>query len=544
MRFIDFVHFVRQIFFPSRNEKTKRADDEARREIQDEEPSRLELIAERVVRKLRSGEFIGSCVSISLHLLLILIFSLLLLPIPEKWEGIDLLGFMPPKSESKDIAIQPGTAETEEQPQHADAPKDPVKETIVEKEPQPIPMDNPLDPAPEDDFVDLPGNIPVGGNRAKELGLFVSGGGYEGRTREGRGRSVGIGDCSSRGEHAVEAALAWLAAHQIKTGDLRGSWSFDFEESCKQCSNGGAHGSRTAATALALLAFLGAGYTHEGGPENPYKNVVEDGLAFLLVRARETGRGCDLQQATDRMYSQGIATMCLCEAYAMSKRKPRRLSFVAQEAIRFIEEAQDRYTGGWRYNPNESPGDLSVTAWQVMSLKSAKLGGLHVSQPTVYAAYEFLDLVQTDGGRQYHYLPQDMRPGVHGIGEDSETNCNVTGLLLRMYLGWKPGDKMLDEGLDVVALKGPLKHDGKSCNLYFAYYATLALHHYGGSHWPRWNRKVREFLIETQSKNGHEAGSWFFEDHYCDKGGRLLNTVLATLVLETPYRIMPLFRSP
>lgn len=541
MRFVDFFHFIKQIFFPHWKAKVEYVNSET----QDEELSHLEIITEKVVKKLRSGEFISSLVSIVLHLILILIFSLLFLPIKKEWEGIDILGFMPPKAESKDIAIQPGTAEKQEdKPQEANAPKDVVKETVVEKEPQPILMDNPLDPAPVEETVVENGEKPVGGNQSKELGLFVSGGGYEGRTREGRGRSVGVGDCSSRGENAVEAALAWLAAHQIKKGDLRGSWSFDFEESCKQCSNSGTHGSRIAATALALLPFLGAGYTHEGGPENPYKNVVEDGLAFLLVRARETGRGCDLQQATDRMYSQGIATMCLCEAYAMSKRKPRRLSFVAQEAIRFIEEAQDRHTGGWRYDPNESPGDLSATAWQIMSLKSAKLGGLHVSQPTVYAAYEFLDLVQTDGGRQYNYLPQNMRPGVHGIGEDSATNCNVTGLLLRMYLGWKPGDKMLDEGIDVIALKGPLKNEGKSCNLYFAYYSTLAMHHYGGSHWPRWNRQVRDFLIETQSKSGHESGSWFFEDHYCDKGGRLLNTVLATLVLETPYRIMPLFRQP
>ncbi len=112
-----------------------------------------------------------------------------------------------------------------------------------------------------------------------------------------------------------------------------------------------------------------------------------------------------------------------------------------------------------------------------------------------------------------------------------------------MYLGWEPGEKMLDEGIDLVARHSAITDDGRACNLYYAYYATLALHHFDGSHWRRWNTEIREFLIQTQSDRGHEAGSWYFSDpHYCDHGGRLLNTVLATLILETPYRIMPLFR--
>jgi len=78
--------------------------------------------------------------------------------------------------------------------------------------------------------------------------------------------------------------------------------------------------------------------------------------------------------------------------------------------------------------------------------------------------------------------------------------------------------------------------------LYYAYYATLALHHYGGEHWEPWNSELREFLIRTQSRQGCESGSWYFQDRYCDVGGRLLNTALAVMILETPYRYMPLYR--
>jgi hypothetical protein len=82
----------------------------------------------------------------------------------------------------------------------------------------------------------------------------------------------------------------------------------------------------------------------------------------------------------------------------------------------------------------------------------------------------------------------------------------------------------------------------RECNLYYAYYATLALHHYGGEHWDAWNGEIRDFLIRTQSRQGHESGSWYFADDYGDVGGRLLNTALGAMILETPYRIMPLYR--
>jgi len=70
----------------------------------------------------------------------------------------------------------------------------------------------------------------------------------------------------------------------------------------------------------------------------------------------------------------------------------------------------------------------------------------------------------------------------------------------------------------------------------------LALHHYGGEHWDSWNNELQTFLIRTQSRQGCEAGSWYFRDAYCDSGGRLLNTALAVMILETPYRFMPLYR--
>ena len=522
MRISDLFHFLRQVFLP--NWKSEEND----------EPSRFAEWSEAVGKRFRSHESIGTLVSVLLHILILLLLSYLLLPNPHR-DGLgDILGGtnpLPKELAKKDSGNDDVTIETDKPPGEDSGPQaSEVKPEIMEPEqdqPTPASMGRTEEATP----IPEPGETEAAPNSGKRQG-FVSGGGFEGRTAEGRMGTGGLGgNDGGVGENSVEAGLGWLAAHQNKAD---GSWSFEL----KCCANEGNENSRTAATALALLPFLGAGYTHERGK---YQKLVADGLYFLRVQgaASEMTNTVDYQKGLKGMYDHGLAAIVLCEAHAMSRRKLPGLRDAAQGAIDFIERAQDQRLGGWRYKPNQSPGDLSVTAWQIMALKSATLADLHVSQQAIYWASDFLDAVALDGGRQYNYLPE--RKHFSGDGPDSQRTCNATGLLLRMYLGWEPGEKMLDEGIEMIEQFGPLRPSGDCC-LYYAYYATLAMHHYGGSDWNRWASELSRFLVDRQAKHGHESGSWFFPDRHTDVGGRLLNTALAILILETPYRILPLYR--
>jgi len=78
--------------------------------------------------------------------------------------------------------------------------------------------------------------------------------------------------------------------------------------------------------------------------------------------------------------------------------------------------------------------------------------------------------------------------------------------------------------------------------MYWNYYATQVMHHFGGEPWQRWNPAMRDRLVATQSDQGHEAGSWYFPDKYGDAGGRLYNTAMAVMILEVYYRYLPLYR--
>jgi hypothetical protein len=342
------------------------------------------------------------------------------------------------------------------------------------------------------------------------------GGALKGRGREGRALLAEQDGGTPRSERAVEWGLRWLMAHQRDDG----SWNFDHHKSvCRgQCRNPGTEASTTAATAIALLPFLGAGYTHV---EGEYREVVGRGIYYLVKRTRVTPHGSDLQEGT--MYAQGLSTIALCEAYAMTQ--DPALKDLAQGAIRFIVYAQDPKGGGWRYMPGQ-PGDTTVTGWQLMGLKSGQMADLEVPSPTLYLVQRFLGSVQSEGGARYGYLDPQPR-----------NTTTAIGLLLRMYTGWRRDHPGLQKGVAYLSQWGP-----SDDNMYYNYYATQVMHHWEGAEWENWNRKMRDHLIATQATSSHEAGSWYFSGGQGNVGGRLYNTAMAVMTLEVYYRYMPLYR--
>lgn len=369
------------------------------------------------------------------------------------------------------------------------------------------------------------------GSQGRGEPRFSLGGGMEGRNAKTKGDLLKDGIITLGSENAVESGLRWLRAHQDPADG-----GFHFENKCEICRNSGNHTSRLAATSLAALAFLGAGHTHKQGE---HKDVVSKALYFIIRNSTEsTEMGLYLRQGSKSMYTQGLAALAICETYAMTKDPD--LKYLSEQAVRYIVNSQDPTGGGWRYVPQEQPGDMSVTGWQVMALKSAHLAKIDIPRKTLYGISDFLKVTEQDGGVRYNYLPLDTN--LEGRSPDSPKTCTAIGHLLNMYIGASPGYPPLDQGVSHIAGLGPL-NSSTHCCLYYAYYGTLVMHHYGGSSWDRWFPRIRNFLVETQSKESHESGSWYFPDENADKGGRLFNTCLAIMILEVPYRYMPLYKA-
>ena len=174
------------------------------------------------------------------------------------------------------------------------------------------------------------------------------------------------------------------------------------------------------ATALALLTFLAAGQTHQSA--GPYRDTIQRAIFWLIKQQTSDG---DLAAGAEQpMYSHGLATIALCEAYGMTK--DPKIGNPAQAAVAFIERAQNRDTGCWRYEPRRHDGDTSVFGWQVMALKSAQMAGLAVSSFNLENCQRWLQLVAKGEHRGlfcYQY------------GREPSPAMTAVGLLCRQYLG-------------------------------------------------------------------------------------------------------------
>ena len=370
------------------------------------------------------------------------------------------------------------------------------------------------------------GDFGAVGGASNELG---------GRAAAGKTQALKKFGGTDASEEAVRLALKWIVDHQ----QYDGSWNFDHRigpGDHRDSPNAGEFTKATnAATAIALLPLLGNGQTHKVGH---YKENVRAGLEYLMANAKKRGRGISFYEKKEgEMYSHGLCAIVFCEAFAMTK-DPKLAPF-AQGSIWFMEDVQDPVGGGWRYELPER-GDTSVVGWQVMALKSAKLSGLNINRRTWRLVDKFLNSVAETDGSSYGYTdpPRGRR------GKKSQTSI---GLLCRMYMGWKKDTPGLKRGVERLDDAGPERLKGKktTVDMYYNYYATQVMKQYGGDAWTNWNPKMRDYLVNSQSKEGNKTGSWFFPSsdgaNSSVKGGRLYNTALACMTLEVYYRYLPIY---
>lgn len=348
----------------------------------------------------------------------------------------------------------------------------------------------------------------------------VTGGGIQGRDPSSRAAIAAARGGTPQSEQAVESGLRWIVEHQNR---YDGGWSF--QQSCKQCRHDGPSQSDNAATGLSLMALLGAGYTHKQGP---YQQSVQLGLDALLryqsKRKSEFG-GPFVDVSAAGMYTHAIATIAVADAYAMTG--DRSLEESLKLAHQYILNAQHR-GGGWRYRPN-SRGDMLVTGWQVLALKSLQRCGIQTPKTVWQRTTAFVNSLEVSDGTAYRYYFSEPR---------SRDVPTAVGLLNQMYLKWPPDRQALDRGASNLIDRRVSKDD-----IYFNFYTTLLLHHLQHDGWDHWNTEVRERLIKTQATRGHEAGSWHFKHQHGDVGGRLYTTAMAVMTLEVYYRYSPLFGS-
>lgn len=325
-------------------------------------------------------------------------------------------------------------------------------------------------------------------------------------------------------EAAVQAALEWLADNQSADG----RWSASQFQAGRELRTlgqerpGAGAKADSGVTGLALLAFLGAGHTHLKGP---HQQTVQRGLEFLRRAQRSDGNLGGNASAYELMYCHGMATIALSEAYALTQ--DPRLDLPVRRAVAYTLNAQHPSTGGWRYRPGDL-GDTSQLGWQLMALKSAEMAGVPVPARARDGMLRYLRSVASgQRGGLASYRP----------GEMQSRTMTAEALVCRQFLGLPLDDPAADEAAAFLVEELP---SAEHTNVYYWYYATLALFRLQGEPWRQWNEALQTALISQQRNEGDLAGSWDPDPVWGGYGGRVYSTALSALCLEVYYRYLPL----
>ncbi len=335
-------------------------------------------------------------------------------------------------------------------------------------------------------------------------------------------------------EAAVEAGLDWLARAQSDDG----SWNaarFGGGTETKalgEFRHNTGNRADTGVSGLALLAFLSAGHTHLDGK---HRQTVERGLAYLLQVQMPSGDlsgpkqiGNEQSVVNARMYCHSIAMLALAEAHAMTHDQVIREGLM--RAAQFTIAAQDIRGGGWRYKPGD-PGDLSLFGWKAMALKSVSRSGIKVPDEVERRMRRFLDSCGAGVGGLARYRPSEGKP--------SET-MTAEALACRMLLDYPLNREAKQEAIEMILRYLP---GTQPDNVYFWYYATLALFQLQDENWRVWNQAMKARLLQTQEPAySADAGSWTPDGVWGGYGGRVYSTAMSCLCLEVYYRYLPLYQ--
>jgi hypothetical protein len=335
---------------------------------------------------------------------------------------------------------------------------------------------------------------------------------------------------TEQSERSVESSLRWLARMQSPNGrwDAKafGAGKVKIDENGVDRDYAG-RDADSGVTALAVLAFLGAGYTHE---EGKYADTVDRALRWLISHQKADGNlGFDAGHFAMN-YCHAIATYAIAEAYGMQN-DPTSNTMLREPLLRGVRYILNNQNpdGGWRYLKGQK-SDISMSGWQLMALKSAEIAGVNIPRSTKADVVAFLKArsLGTYGG-------------LAGYREDLPPSATMTAeaMFCKQMLGMRRDNAAAREGAEYLLARLPAR---TSFNEYYWYYGTLAMYQFGGEGWNSWNAAIRDLLISEQRTDGDYAGSWDPIGPWAQYGGRIYSTALSALCLEVYYRFLPLYQ--
>jgi hypothetical protein len=311
---------------------------------------------------------------------------------------------------------------------------------------------------------------------------------------------------------AIDRGLKFLASAQRPSH----AWTID------------SFGESTAATSLAVMSFLAAGYL-PGEP--PHGERLERGIAWV-IRHQEPGRMIVHQRTHGPFYSHGISTLMLAEVVGMlDAQRAVQCRQALEKGVGLILDAQnvaksERHAGGWRYQPHSRDSDLSVSGWQLLALRAAKNVGCDVPAENIDRAIAYVKMCADAESGGFAYQP----------GGGTTPTRTGTGILALEICGDHHSAEAL-RGAEYLQAKPLAK--SQPYFYYGAYYCTVGMFKVGGEHWEAMKAQIYPLLLASQT----EDGSWLAEHGGERAAGKVYCTCMALLALAVEYRYLPIYQN-
>jgi hypothetical protein len=302
-----------------------------------------------------------------------------------------------------------------------------------------------------------------------------------------------------------DRGLQYLASAQTERGDWGG---------------GGEQG--PGVTGMALMVFLACGEDPNFGP---YSNHVRKAVRSIITSQDATTGIMGMS-----MYHHGFATLALAEAYGVvdernlwpDKKGPRTIGQALELAVRGAVTSQKKnQLGAWRYSPDQSDADTSVSGAVFVGLLAARNAGIEVPDECINKAIAFYTSMTSDSGEVAY------AGGMGGFGESLARSSIAT---LVYAVARRKDLKQYKATLDYIKQRID-QPTAQGWSEYTRYYQAQALFQGDVVAWEKWNKLLVRQLKAAQLTDGSFRGQM----------GPSISTSLNLLALALNFKFLPIY---
>jgi hypothetical protein len=326
-------------------------------------------------------------------------------------------------------------------------------------------------------------------------------------------------------EQAVDQGLVFLARQQKPDGSFNGTPE-----------------NEPGITGLCVLAFLARGHVPGQGP---FGSPLEKAVDSIIASQQPSGLLARAQRRTHAPYCHGIGSLALSEIYGMGRATDEaKLRRTIEQSLVFAGKrlSQPKYSpddhGSWRYLTRHgiSDGDLSVTSWHIMFLRSARNAGFEVDVGLIDEAIAYIHRLHDPGRKTFRYEIHTDDP------EYNHTRGMAGAGVLALALAGEHQSAHAKDAARYI-LDHPFDQydhpiNGEQYPCYAAFYCSQGMFQIGGESWKTFYPQLARTLVRAQ----RASGAWRNHSGRDVQYGEPYMTALSILALSPPFQMLPIFQ--